>query len=70
MALHATQAAQMLRKMKASIQFEPGEENGQRGYYFRGTAVIDGLFAGLIGLALMTTSPTGDASCPLPREWG
>ena len=35
-----------------------GEEQGRRGYWFRGEASISQLLAGLVGLPLMVASPT------------
>ena len=67
MTRHATQARQLLRKMLRGrlILFQPTEEHGEVGYRFRGEASVSELLAGLAGLPLMVTSPTGTA--PLRR---
>ena len=60
MGRHATQARQLLRKMLRGrpILFEPTEEDGQKGYRFRGEASVSELLAGLVGLPLMVASLT------------
>lgn len=61
MTRHTMQARQLLRKMLRGrpILFQPTEENGEVGYRFRGDVSISELLAGLAGLPLMVTSPTG-----------
>ena len=64
MSRHASQARQLLRKMLKGrpILFEPTEENGVRGYRFRGQASVSDLLAGLVSLPLTVASPTGSVN--------
>jgi site-specific DNA recombinase len=61
MTRHAAQSRQMLKKMLRGrpILFEATEEDGQRGYRFRGDASIMQLLSGLVGLPLTVASPAG-----------
>ena len=44
------------------LQFTPVNDQGRRGYAFKGTIALDRLLAGVVELTTMVASPTGTAA--------